>query len=79
MNGIHPEMLKQLKQCYKPGSRVKLIQMRDPYTNLRQGDQGTVSFVDDIGSIHVNWDRGSALAVVFGEDQCVKIEGGELE
>jgi len=50
MNGIHPELLKQLKEYYKPGSRVKLIQMRDPYTDLRQGDRGTVSFVDDIGS-----------------------------
>ena len=79
MNGIHPELLKQLKEYYKPGSRVKLIQMRDPYTDLRQGDRGTVSFVDDIGSIHVNWDRGSSLAVLFGEDQCVKIEEGELE
>ena len=54
MNGIHPELLKQLKEYYKPGSRVKLIQMRDAYTDLRQGDRGTVSFVDDIGSIHVN-------------------------
>jgi hypothetical protein len=38
-----------------------------------------VSFVDDIGSIHVNWDRGSALAVVFREDSVVKIEENELE
>ena len=79
MNGIHPEMLKQLKEYYTTGTRVMLIRMSDPYTNLRQGDRGTVSFVDDIGSIHVNWDRGSNLAVLFGEDQCVKIEEGELE
>ena len=79
MTTIHPEMLKQLKEYYTPGTRVMLIRMRDPYTNLRQGDRGTVSFVDDIGSIHVNWDRGSNLAVLFGEDQCVKIEEGELE
>ena len=79
MNGIHPELLKQLKEYYKPGSRVKLIQMRDAYTDLRQGDRGTVSFVDDIGSIHVNWDTGGSLAVLFREDQCVKIEAGELE
>ena len=79
MTTIHPEMLKQLKEYYTPGTRVMLIRMRDPYTNLRQGDRGTVNFVDDIGSIHVNWDRGSNLAVLFGEDQCVKIEEGELE
>ena len=79
MIGIHPEMLKQLKEYYTPGTRVMLIRMRDHYTNLRQGDRGTVTLVDDIGSIHVNWDRGSNLAVLFGEDECVKIEEGELE
>jgi len=76
MNGIHPELLKQLKEYYTSGTRVMLIRMSDPYTNLRQGDFGTVICVDDIGSIHVNWDRGSNLAVLFGEDSCVKIEEG---
>ena len=79
MNGIHPELLKQLKEYYTSGTRVMLIRMSDPYTNLRQGDRGTVSFVDDIGSIHVNWDSGGNLAVLFREDQCMKIEEGELE
>ena len=79
MTTIHPEMLKQLKEYYTSGTRVMLIRMSDPYTNLRQGDRGTVSFVDDIGSIHVNWDSGGNLAVLFSEDQCMKIEEGELE
>ena len=79
MTTIHPEMLKQLKEYYTPGTRVMLIRMSDPYTNLRQGDRGTVSFVDDIGSIHVNWDSGGNLAVLFSEDQCMKIEEHELE
>jgi hypothetical protein len=79
MTTIHPEMLKQLKEYYTPGTRVMLIRMSDPYTNLRQGDGGTVICVDDIGSIHVNWDRGSTLGVVFGEDYVEKIEEGELE
>ena len=66
-------MLKQLKEYYTTGTRVMLIRMSDPYTNLRQGDRGTVSFVDDIGSIHVNWDSGGNLAVLFSEDYAVKI------
>ena len=70
---IHPEILKQLKEYYTPGTRVMLIRMSDPYTNLRQGDRGTVTLVDDIGTIHVNWDRGSTLGVVFDEDYAVKI------
>ncbi len=74
MTTIHPEMLKQLKEYYTSGTRVMLIRMNDPYTNLRQGDRGTVTLVDDIGTIHVNWDCGSTLGVVFGEDECQKIE-----
>jgi len=77
MIGIHPEMLKQLREYYKSGARVMLIRMSDPYTNLRQGDRGTVTLVDDIGTIHVNWDRGSMLGVVFGEDECRRIEDNE--
>ena len=71
---IHPEMLKQLKAYYKPGSRVELERMNDPYTKLKAGDKGTVTLVDDIGTIHVNWDCGSTLGVAFGEDACRLIE-----
>ena len=77
MIGIHPEMLKQLKEYYTSGTRVMLIRMSDPYTTLRQGDRGTVILVDDIGTIHVNWDCGSSLGVVFGEDECRRIEENE--
>jgi hypothetical protein len=77
MNTIHPEMLKQLKEYYTTGTRVILIRMSDPFTNLQQGDRGTVICVDDIGTIHVNWDCGSTLGVVFGEDQCRRIEENE--
>ena len=71
---IHPEMLKQLKAYYKPGSRVELERMNDPHTKLKAGDRGMVTLVDDIGTIHVNWDCGSTLGVAFGEDACRLIE-----
>ena len=71
---IHPEMLKQLKAYYKPGSRVELERMNDPHTKLKAGDRGTVTLVDDIGTIHVNWDCGSTLGVAFGEDACRLID-----
>ena len=77
MKNIHPEMLKQLKEYYTVGTRVMFIRMSDSYANLRQGDQGTVTMADDIGTIHVNWDRGSTLGVVFGEDECRRIEENE--
>ena len=56
MKEIHPEMLKRLKSFYFPGTRVILVKMDDPYTRLKPGEKGTVTGVDDIGTIHVNWD-----------------------
>lgn len=73
MKEIHPEMLKQLKNYYTPGTRVILVKMDDPYSKLKPGDKGTVVSVDDIGTIHVNWDLGSSLGVAYGEDICRRI------
>ena len=72
---MHTKMLKQLKSYYTPGTRVMLIRMNDLYTKLQPGTKGTVTGVDDIGTIHVNWDSGSSLGIAFGEDECRKIEG----
>jgi hypothetical protein len=36
----------------------------DPYSRLRVGTEGTVSTVDDIGTVHVNWDDGGRLGMV---------------
>jgi hypothetical protein len=67
-------MLEQLRSVYTPGTRVVLLKMNDPYTKLEPGTKGTVTSVDDIGTIHVNWDSGSSLGVAYGEDSCRKIE-----
>ena len=56
---------------YPPGCRVELEDMEaDPYVKLSPGDLGTVQFVDDAGQIHVSWDCGHSLAMVFGVDHC---------
>ena len=39
MNGIHPDLLKQLKEYYKPGTKVKLLHMSDPLSRIR--DKGS--------------------------------------
>ena len=74
MREIHPETLKLLKAVYTPGTRVVLIRMNDLYTKLEPGEKGTVVCVDDIGTIHVSWDCGSSLGVVYGEDACRRAE-----
>ena len=68
------EIVEQIKKEYHPGDRVELISMDDPYRKIEPGTKGTVIGVDDIGTIHVNWDCGSSLGVVYGEDACRKLE-----
>ena len=71
---IHPEMLKQLRSYYTPGTKVELVRMNDPYHEMPPGLLGIVTIVDDTGTIFVNWSNGSSLGVVFGEDVCKKLE-----
>ncbi|RUS44557.1 DUF4314 domain-containing protein [Cohnella sp. AR92] len=64
----HNDQVKQVRESNPKGTRVELVSMSDPYTTLKAGDQGTVNFVDDAGTIFVNWDSGSTLGVVYGVD-----------
>ena len=74
MHYIDTETLEQLRKEYPARTRVELVKMDDPYnTKLVPGCQGTVLCVDDMGTIHVSWDCGSSLGVVYGEDICRKI------
>ncbi len=55
------------------GTRVRLITMDDRQAPPR-GTEGTVQFVDDAGTIHVQWDTGSSLGLVPGADEWEVIE-----
>ena len=58
------------------GSRVRLIHTNDEYTTLKPGDLGTVSFIDDTGTVFVNWDNGSSLGMIgTAGDRFEKISG----
>ena len=67
------EVVESLRKEYPEGTRVELVRMNDMYTKLKQGDKGTVCYVDDAGTIFVRWDNGSGLGVAYGEDSCRKI------
>lgn len=80
MNRLTHDELAGLRKRYPKGSRVKLICMDDSYCqDLKPGMMGTVMSVDDIGTIHVTWDCGSTLGVIYGVDSYVVVhsEGGK--
>ena len=74
---IKKEELGTLREKYPPGCRVELVKMDDPYREMPPGLKGVVAGVDDSGSIHVDWQNGSSLAVIFREDECRKVEGDD--
>ena len=61
------EIVETIRKQYPVGARVKLVQMDDAQAPPI-GTCGTVTGVDDTGSIMVSWDNGSGLNVVYGED-----------
>lgn len=70
----HPrqEIIDRLRKEYPDGTRVELVKMDDPQAPA-VGTLGTVIAVDDIGSLIMDWDNGSSLNVVYGEDLVKKI------
>ena len=72
------DIVERIKKEYPSGTRVELIELNDPYRHFDAGLKGTVSCVDDTGTIHVDWDNGCHLVIVDGEGarrilDCVKI------
>lgn len=64
---INKRIVDSLKKQYPKGARVELVSMNDLQAPP-EGTKGTVICVDDMGTIHVAWDNGSSLGVVYGED-----------
>lgn len=67
-------IVEKIKNEYPSGTRVELVEMDDPYRDIPVGMKGTVISVDDTGTIHVAWDNGCHLGVVYGEDSCKKLD-----
>ena len=70
---VKREIVERLRRQYPAGTRVELVRMNDEQAPPI-GTHGTVTGVDDLGSIMVSWDNGGSLSVVYGEDLCKKID-----
>lgn len=63
---------------YPPGTRLLLNDMKDPYAPVPAGTRGTVRVVNDMGTIHMQWDNGRSLGLIPGEDSFRKLTESEL-
>ena len=66
--------VRNLKERYPAGARIVLDYMGDDPHPIEPGTKGTVRFVDDIGTVHCNFDNGRSLGLVPGEDSFHKIQ-----
>lgn len=57
-----------IRSKYPKGTRVRLLEM-DDIQAPPIGTEGTVNYIDDMGTIHISWDNGSSLGAV--------LEGGD--
>ena len=64
------EEVRLIRERYPVGTRIELISMDDPYNHvLKPGCKGTVTHVDDVGTVFARWDCGSGLGLVPGQDE----------
>ena len=66
------KIVELMRKQYPNGTRVELLKMDDAQAPPL-GTERTVTGVDDTGSILVNWDNGSSLNVIYGEDLVKKV------
>ena len=62
-----------VRKAYPIGTRVELVSMDDPQAPP-VGTHGTVTGVDDTGSLLMAWDNGGGLNVIYGEDTVKKLD-----
>ena len=64
--------VERIRAQYPVGTRVRLLSM-DDLQAPPIGTLGTVTGVDDTGSLLVDWDNGSGLNVIYGVDRVKKL------
>ena len=69
---------KDLKERYPRGTRIMLLSMGDDPRPIERGTRGTVRFVDDLATVHCDFDNGRSLGLAYGEDRYRKLTEQEL-
>lgn len=67
-----------IKELYPVGTRVLLLQMGDDPNPVENNMRGTVTAMDDIGTVFCKFDNGRSLGMISGEDSFRKLTAQEL-
>ena len=78
---MNDDYIQMLKKQYPPGTRIELDCMGNDPRPVAPGTRGTVRAVDDMGTVHCNFDNGRRMGLIPGEDSfhVVKQRDKDLE
>lgn len=65
---VDEKMVRKMKETYPAGTRIVLDHMGYDPRPIEPGTKGTVRHVDDMGTVHCDFDNGRRLGLVPGED-----------
>ena len=71
--------IESIKQRYPEGTRICVDSVGDDPRPIESGTKGTVIWVDDIGTVHCNFDNGRRLGLIVGEDSFHVIQQEEVQ
>ena len=71
---LDEEIVNDIKERFPEGTRIVLDYMGEDPHPIEPGTRGTVRHVDDIGTVHVDFDNGRRLGLVPGEDSFHKLK-----
>lgn len=65
---MRKELVQHIKEKYPAGTRIVLDHMGDDPRPIPPGTRGIVRIVDDIGTVHCDFENGRRLGLIPGED-----------
>ena len=71
-------MAEYYKAEYPSGTRIMLLSMGNDIHRVKDNTRGTVIAVDDIGTLHCDFDTGAMIGIIPGEDSFRKLTEEEL-
>ena len=76
---ISQKEVERIRNQYPVGCRIELELMGEDARPIAPGTRGTVRTVDDIGTVHCNFDNGRRLGLVPSIDKFRALTQAELE
>ena len=72
---VDRNLVQRMKEQYTVGARIVLDFMGDDPHPIAPGTKGTVRVVDDMGTVHCDFDNGRRMGLIPGEDSFRIVKG----